>query len=169
MFHRVCAPLIVSLTNPHYPTYRPALKVPRLKRRGLHVINPERESGCRGVWYTPGGGGVVVCVSQREAKCLGRLENDIGCQRRSPCQKVCAACANFPEVEAPRTRILLAPRRKDAKFGRNNNRPQTNSIPLIRPLRLGVFAGDIPAFGCDYSALGSLWLNYVLTPPLGAG
>jgi len=34
MFHRVCAPLIVSLTNPHYPTYRPALKVPRLKRRG---------------------------------------------------------------------------------------------------------------------------------------
>ena len=38
MFHRVCAPLIISLTNPHYPTYRPALKVPRLKRRGLHVI-----------------------------------------------------------------------------------------------------------------------------------
>jgi hypothetical protein len=34
MFHRVCAPLIVSLTNPNYPTYRPALKVPRLKRRG---------------------------------------------------------------------------------------------------------------------------------------
>src|SRR3989338_6595630 len=30
---------MVSLTNPHYPTYRPALKVPRLKRRGLHVIN----------------------------------------------------------------------------------------------------------------------------------
>ena len=33
---------------------------------------------------------------------------------------------------------------KHAKFGRTNNSLQTNSLPLIRTLRLGVFAGDPP-------------------------
>ena len=37
--------------------------------------------------------------------------------------------------------------RQDAKTlssEENNNSPQSNSLPLFRPLRLGVFAGDIP-------------------------
>jgi hypothetical protein len=38
---------------------------------------------------------------------------------------------------------LLAPRRKDAKFGIN-----------VFPLRLGVFARDIPNFGCGFGAPG---------------
>ena len=42
-------------------------------------------------------------------------------------------------------RIILAPRRKDAKFG--------NQIFLC------AFAGDIPTFGCGFAALCSLWLN----------
>ena len=37
---------------------------------------------------------------------------------------------------------------------------QTNSLSLIRPLRLSAFAGDIPIFGCGSAALGSLWLNF---------
>src|SRR3990172_12834957 len=35
-----------------------------------------------------------------------------------PSLKVVVACANFLEVEDSRVRIFLAPRRKDAKFGR---------------------------------------------------
>jgi hypothetical protein len=38
---------------------------------------------------------------------------------------------------------LLAPSRQDAKFG-----------ILFLPLRLCVFARDIPAFGCGFAALG---------------
>src|SRR6266511_393064 len=52
---------------------------------------------------------------------------------------------------------LLAPSRQDAKFG----------IPFFTfaPLRLCVFARDIPTFGCGSAALGSLWLypNRTLT------
>src|SRR6266508_884615 len=37
--------------------------------------------------------------------------------------------------------------------------------PFFLPLRLCVFARDIPiSFGCGYAAPGSLWLNQFLTP-----
>src|SRR3972149_10093317 len=48
--------------------------------------------------------------------------------------------------------------RQDAKTPSSEKKdyiPQTNSLPLIRPLRLGVFAGDLPAFGCGVAALRS--------------
>ena len=95
--------------------------------------------------------------------------------------RVCAARANFSGVEDFSDSDI--PPAKTQSSEEKNNNPQTNSLPPIRPLRLGVFAGDIPRltgarsapyenffasfaffaaillfFRCGFAALGALWL-----------
>ena len=74
--------------------------------------------------------------------------------------KACIAIQEFARVAQifcqPKTRGFGYYSRQDAKhakFGKTNNSLQTNSHPLIRTLRLGVFAGDLPVFGCSPAAL----------------
>ena len=63
--------------------------------------------------------------------------------------QICTACANFEDFKS---------------FGYSSRqRAKTLSLKMMFPLRLRVFAGDTPNFGCGFAALGSLRLNICVT------
>ena len=76
--------------------------------------------------------------------------------------EICVTCANDLEAERIRSRKLLAPRRKVAKFGGER-------YTLLRMIftnfhrqsptfaTFAFFPGDIPTFGCSFAALGRSW------------
>jgi len=63
---------------------------------------------------------------------------------------------NIPEIECPRIRIFLPQRRKARQVRREKmNYLEEYFLPLFSDLcGLGVFAGDIPSFGCGCSPTG---------------
>ena len=69
--------------------------------------------------------------------------------RATACRKICAPCANSFGFGYASRKGAKTPSSEETNYS-----PQTSSLPLIRPLRLGAFAGDNPAFCCGSAALG---------------
>ena len=70
------------------------------------------------------------------------------CDLRLLCLKVFSVCANFSGGFCP-----LFTNASDYSRAKTPRRQVRNHF---LPLRLCAFAGDIPAFGCGFAALGSL-------------